>query len=125
MCILTESYPHPYTLSPLETGVSNGLSPLTNMNDIWKQVLEEIELDDIITQIQKTGDTPQIKKKLAEKGIDTRPLFYPIHQMPPYKEKNKYPISEDISRRGISLPSSVKLKKEEIEYICNELRNIL
>jgi len=42
---LTESYPHPYTLSPLETGVSNGLSPLTNMNDIWKQVLEEIELE--------------------------------------------------------------------------------
>ena len=67
----------------------------------------------------------EIMKKLAEKGIDTRPLFYPIHQMPPYKEKNKYPISEDISRRGISLPSSVKLKKEEIEYICNELRNIL
>lgn len=72
-------------------------------------------------------DIKKIQEKLLKKGIDTRPLFYPIHTMPPYKSNkdNKgFPISEKLSKIGISLPSSVTLKKKDINFICNSLRSV-
>lgn len=58
---------------------------------------------------------------LKQRGIDSRPLFYPLSQMPPYKNEGKFPVSEDLSRRGISLPSSVKLTEEELERVVDAL----
>ena len=58
-----------------------------------------------------------LMKKLEKNGIDTRPFFYPIHMMPPYMSEEKFPVAEELSRRGINLPSSVQLKEEEIELI--------
>jgi dTDP-4-amino-4,6-dideoxygalactose transaminase len=37
--------------------------------------------------------------------------------MPPYKSEELFPISAEINMKGISLPSSVNLKDEEIKYI--------
>jgi perosamine synthetase len=59
-----------------------------------------------------------LMKKLEDKGIESRPLFYPIHTMPPYKHTGNFPIAEALSKKGVSLPSSAKLKREEIEKIC-------
>ena len=63
-----------------------------------------------------------LMKELDEKGIETRPLFYPIHVMPPYKCNDKFPIAEELSRRGISLPSSVKLTRHDIEAVVQGVR---
>jgi len=61
-----------------------------------------------------------LMKKLEREGIDSRLLFYPIHTMPPYRNYDgDFPIAEVLSKKGMSLPSSAKLKKEEIEMICN------
>jgi perosamine synthetase len=56
-------------------------------------------------------------KKLKEEEIDSRPFFPPVHQQPPYKRRDKYPVAEDLSLRGLNLPSSVTLKDEDIERI--------
>jgi perosamine synthetase len=58
---------------------------------------------------------------LGEQGIESRPLFWPVHQMPPYKESSKgaLAVSEDLSRRGVMLPSHTKLSDEDIKTICN------
>ena len=65
----------------------------------------------------------QVKEKIIEclkdKGVDTRPMFYPIHMMPPYRGKEQFPVAEDLSVRGISLPSSPNLKGSQLDYICN------
>ena len=64
-------------------------------------------------------DRDLLMKKLGEKGIDTRPFFYPIHSQPPYANaKADFPISEEISKKGINLPSSPYLNQDEIEYIA-------
>ena len=55
--------------------------------------------------------------KLEENEIETRPFFYPIHIMPPYKSDIKFPVAERISERGINLPSAVTLKEEDITKI--------
>jgi len=59
----------------------------------------------------------QFIKKLAESGIETRPLFYPIHRMPPYRSVERFQVAEELSKTGISLPGGSKLAKEEIRII--------
>jgi perosamine synthetase len=64
----------------------------------------------------------QLRNYLGEKGIDTRPLFYPIHTMPMYSHKyQSHKISEDISRRGFNIPSYPDLEEHQLEYICETI----
>ncbi|MCX6722981.1 MAG: DegT/DnrJ/EryC1/StrS family aminotransferase, partial [Candidatus Staskawiczbacteria bacterium] len=68
-----------------------------------------------------------LMKYLERKGIETRPLFYPVDSMPPYKKKDRenFPIANDLSRKGLSLPSSVKLNRKEVKLICMEIENFI
>ncbi len=60
---------------------------------------------------------------LASDGIETRPLFYPMHIMPPFYDENAgCPVSEDISARGMNLPTHALLTREDVEYICQHLK---
>jgi perosamine synthetase len=61
---------------------------------------------------------------LSKKGIESRPVFYPLHVMPPYKtygNKEHLQTSTLISSSGVSLPSSVNLSEVEANYICNKI----
>jgi perosamine synthetase len=64
-------------------------------------------------------------EKLADFGIDTRPFFYPIHIMPPYKENAIYPIAEKLSREGFNLPSGANLSNDELEKVASALHSII
>ena len=66
-----------------------------------------------------------LMKKLEKNGIDTRPFFYPIHVIPPHKNNEKFPIAEEISRKGINLPSGVSLTENEIKQIVRCIRGEL
>jgi len=62
----------------------------------------------------------ELRRKLELKGVESRPLFYPLHTMPPYEiGEERIPVAEELSRRGISLPSSVNLTAEQIDYIAD------
>jgi perosamine synthetase len=67
-------------------------------------------------------------KYLNENQIETRPVFYTIDEMPPYKKfiKSKnLTNSVYVSKNGISLPSSVMLLDEEVEHICNVIDDFI
>ena len=38
---------------------------------------------------------------LLADGIDSRPVFYPMHEQPPYREEARYPVAEIWSSRGL------------------------
>ncbi|MFT5452222.1 MAG: perosamine synthetase [Enterobacterales bacterium] len=65
--------------------------------------------------------------KLAKVGVDTRPIFYPMSQMPPFQEYKKYLLgaSDLISATGISLPTSVYLTEDDILKISTEVLNCI
>lgn len=67
----------------------------------------------------------ELMNKLGEEGIETRPIFYPMHTMPPYFENKKYLIAEKLSAKGISIPTHSGLTKEEVEYVVEKLSIIL
>lgn len=62
--------------------------------------------------------------KLRENGIQSRPFFMPVHDMPPYKNytHGDMSITNEIAQRGINLPSSVGLKEEDIQKICKIIK---
>lgn len=69
-----------------------------------------------------------LMERLKRKGIDTRPFFYAISELPMYKKRgSNYPTSavKDLSRAGLNLPSAVNLTKEDVEYICDAIKTIL
>src|SRR3989344_3042592 len=57
---------------------------------------------------------------LAENNIGTRPFYPAIHTQPPYQwVKGTFKNSDEISARGLWLPSSSSLKDGDIKHICN------
>lgn len=67
-------------------------------------------------------DRDLVIKLLKDKGIDSRPVFYPVHSMPPYATMESFPVADRISRRGLSLPTYARMRGAEIERICDMLR---
>jgi perosamine synthetase len=65
-----------------------------------------------------------LMSELRKNEIDTRPFFYPMHVIPPYKNNKRFQIAEEISRKGINLPSGVSLTEEKIKQIVDALKTI-
>ncbi|MCA1293924.1 DegT/DnrJ/EryC1/StrS family aminotransferase [Paenibacillus sp. alder61] len=64
----------------------------------------------------------EIMSMLEDDGIETRPLFYSMHQMPPYYDgSSDYTVSDAISSRGFNIPTNATLSEEELDYICDRL----
>lgn len=67
----------------------------------------------------------QLRRVLAEHGIETRTFFIPMHCQPVYWKQfrgERYPVAEDLCKRGFYLPSASSLRIEEIEYITRVIR---
>lgn len=64
-------------------------------------------------------------KKLYERSIQARPVFYPLTSLPAINRKVNTPVSFDISSRGINLPCGQNITEKEVSYICDSLNEIL
>jgi len=70
----------------------------------------------------------ELLEKLKNFGIESRPVFFPMDEMPAFKDKAisySNTVSKNISERGFSLPSSITLNNDEINFICNSLISII
>lgn len=70
-----------------------------------------------------------LRKKLLEKGIDTRDFFYPLHKQPVLKKLGlfkgvSYPVSLDLSNRGFYLPSGLAITRAQIQNIARVLQKL-
>ncbi|WP_298234020.1 DegT/DnrJ/EryC1/StrS aminotransferase family protein [uncultured Azohydromonas sp.] len=64
-----------------------------------------------------------LREHLAAAGIETRPLFFPVHTMPMYdRHYRRHPVAEDLAWRGINLPSWPGLKDEDVACIASAAR---
>jgi perosamine synthetase len=66
-----------------------------------------------------------LARVLDEAGIDTRPFFYPLHRLPPYRDANaqlKLPVTERLARSGLNLPSGGRMTNAEVDRIAVALR---
>ena len=67
----------------------------------------------------------ELRRRLARRGIETRTFFIPMHLQPIYYadyEGERYPVAEDLCRRGMYLPSSSSLTRQEIQFVVEAVR---
>lgn len=76
------------------------------------------------------GDAQKIIKQLSQRGIGTRPFFYPIHKQPIllkrgyFKNINKPFFAEKLYQQGFYIPSGVALREEDIIKVVEEIKQI-
>jgi perosamine synthetase len=61
---------------------------------------------------------------MAADGIETRPGFYDLSQLPPY-DCPPLPVAQRISAGTISLPTYLGLTGTDIDRICDSFRKHL
>jgi len=73
-----------------------------------------------------TNDADQrvhLRQHLKKNGVETRPVFHPVHTMPMYSDNyHQFRVAEDLGWRGINLPSYPDLTHENVDEICNIIR---
>jgi perosamine synthetase len=79
----------------------------------------------IIRNCPNTTVKDSLMTRMIQYGIETRPVFYPLNEMPPYKNSKIFANSRYISYHGISLPVSNKLEEDDIRKISEHLNESL
>ena len=70
----------------------------------------------------------RLMEQLGDRGIETRPFFYPMHTLPPYGEAargREFPVATSLAERGINLPSGAGLERDDVAYIGEVIREEL
>jgi perosamine synthetase len=72
----------------------------------------------------------EIMTRLAERGVGTRPFFWPMHRQPVFCRIGMFagitcPVAERLGRRGFYLPSGLTLCDEQIERVTETFREVL
>jgi perosamine synthetase len=69
----------------------------------------------------------EVSHRLLSNGIETRPVFHPLHVMPAFQmfaAGGDYPVTVSLSKRGLSLPSATTLNAGDIARIASTIRSI-
>ena len=69
-------------------------------------------------------DRDAVREGLRARGVDSRPFFVPLHELPPYRTDAPFPVTTRLARTGINLPSGTGLTAEEIAVVCRALREL-
>lgn len=70
------------------------------------------------------------QKKLAAYKIGTRPFFWPMHEQPVFQmmglfHGERYPVAENLARRGLYIPSGLALKEDQIRQVAKAIKEIM
>ncbi len=133
-----------YRLTNIQSAI--GLAQLERINEfikkrneivhIYKEILENIpgiEFQKINSKSKAVywlfsilaNNIPRdnLIKKLENAEVETRKVFYPLNKMRPYLDSSEFPNSEIIAKKGVTLPTHIDLKEEQIKYICDIIKN--
>ncbi len=82
-----------------------------------------------VIRVKDAGRRNDVSSKLKALGIPVRPYFSPIHLQPYIREKfgyepGRFPVTEDLGRRGLAIPFSGKMTREQVAAVGSALRQI-
>jgi len=75
--------------------------------------------------VQDQEERDGLMDHLARNNVETRTFFLPMHQQPVYKSAESFPVAEDLGQRGMYLPSSSHLSKEDKDTVIRHVREYL
>jgi perosamine synthetase len=72
-------------------------------------------------------DRDALMATLAARGIETRPLFPPLHHMPPYRRFaarqgiSSLPVAEWLGATGLMLPTHPLMTDDDVAFVCDQI----
>ena len=63
----------------------------------------------------------EFREKMTKRGIETGIHYKPIHKMTMYNQKKKLPITEELSKKIVSLPTHPNLKNDDVDFIIRSV----
>jgi perosamine synthetase len=79
----------------------------------------------VLLPVETDVERDAIATALDADGIETRPIFYPLHSLPPYVASpgaaGEFPVATRVAATGISLPTHAALDGDDISFVCERL----
>jgi perosamine synthetase len=69
----------------------------------------------------------ELRRQLAQHGIETRTFFIPIHVQPAYFDAyrgQRYPVAESLCQKGLYLPSGPTLTETDIQFVAETIARV-
>lgn len=102
------------------------LGDMVSVQSVPQKASHVYWMNSIILSDDVKLERDEVMAKMEEHNVEMRPLFYPMHIMPPYADKSVCcPVAERLSNRGINLPSHGLLTEEQVKYIVDSLGEII
>ena len=81
----------------------------------------------IHTDCEPNRNVEAMRICLDKAGIESRPLWKPMHKQPVFKNAPAYVngVSEAMFKRGLCLPSGPMVTDEDIAYIIENIKNAI
>jgi perosamine synthetase len=87
-------------------------------------ILSNCSYPSIILDEGSSVGRDELRTKLKEKNIDSRPAFPRMSQFP-HLEDAHTPVAEKVEKRGLNLPCPFNLTEEDADYVCRMIEDIL
>lgn len=107
-----------------EDGITLNFEPPETKNAYWMVT--------VIIDAKFGLEKEKIMAFLSQKGINCRPIFYPLSSLPAYdrlpqaKHAKRSNINAyKISPYGLNLPSALTITQTQVRYVCDALKTVL
>jgi perosamine synthetase len=65
----------------------------------------------------QTSEPKKLAQYLKDRDVETRPIFYPLHLLPPFRQAGDFPNAEWVWRNHLCLPTGPHLEEEKIKNV--------
>ncbi|MFI3266495.1 MAG: aminotransferase class V-fold PLP-dependent enzyme [Rikenellaceae bacterium] len=128
MNVLDEHVAHHHHVHELYKAAFADIEGISLMSNYDSKASSNYWLATILIDEKVTGfDYEQLRQKLSTQGIETRPLWKPLHLQPVFADAPSYVdgTSEALFNQGLCLPSGPCVSDQDVEFIINEIKKEL
>lgn len=84
----------------------------------------------VVTKPECPLNAEELAKLLHERGIGSRPFFWPMHEQPVFRKmgiagQESLPHAENLARRGLYIPTGSHLTDEQVVHVAEVLKDIM
>jgi perosamine synthetase len=86
----------------------------------------------VVLDADRNLSKEEVIARLAKHGVDSRPFFYPLSQLPAYESseqanraRTENRVAYALSPYGVNLPSHLRLTEEDVDRVCAALKQTL
>jgi perosamine synthetase len=95
---------------------------LSHRERVVSKYKEHLEGDGKWLFVVRTKDPRDLSKKLRKAGVESRPVFKPLHLQGLFNTEGRFPNSIELWQHGLCLPTGDHVTDQDIERICSIIK---